>query len=247
MPLSLVEVLILLAVGLVAGFLNTVAAGGSVITIPVLTAMVGPTVANGTNRIAILLQGMVGVTGYWRGGAMDWRATLPLIPPTVAGAVGGAWVATILSPGAIRKALAVAIVLVAGSALVKPSQWTTGAKSRLQEPWRSLVFAAIGFFGGFIQVGVGFFLLAALVLGTGCNLVRGNAAKMLLVFSYGPLVLLLFARAAQVDWIAGLCLGAGSMVGALIGSMLAVRGSAAWIRWVVVATALASAVSTLFA
>lgn len=246
--MSLTQILLLLGVGVFAGFLNTVAGGGSVITIPVLTAMFGPAVANGTNRVAILLQGVIGVSSYWRGGAMEWRTVMPLVPPTVAGALGGAWVATLLSPGAIRRALAIAVALVAVSVLFKPSQWTAASRPRLRRPWKIIVFALIGFFGGFVQIGVGFFLLTALVLGVGLDLVKGNAAKMLLVFAYGPLVLLLFARAAQVDWVAGLVLGIGTMTGAAIGANLAVRGGdSSWIRWVIVLTAIASAVSTLFA
>jgi uncharacterized membrane protein YfcA len=240
------EVLLLLVVGIAAGFLNTVAGGGSVITIPALTAMAGPAVANGTNRVAVLLQGVIAVAGFWRGGAMEWRIVLPLVPATVTGALGGAWVATLLSPGAIRRALAIAVALVAVSVLFKPSQWTRVSVPRLRQPWTAVVFFLVGFFGGFVQIGVGFFLLTALVLGVGTDLVRGNAAKNFLVLAYAPLVLLLFARASQVDWVAGTVLGLGTMVGAAVGAHLAVReGESVWIRWVIVVTAIASAVSTL--
>lgn len=246
--MSPLEGLLLLGVGVVAGFLNTVAGGGSVITIPVLTAMAGPAVANGTNRVAVLLQGLIAVSGFWRGGAMDWRAVLPLVPATVLGALGGAWTATLLSPGAIRRALAMAVALVAVSVFFKPSQWTRVSTPRLRQPWVSIVFFFVGYFGGFVQIGVGFFLLTALVLGMGTDLVRGNAAKNFLVLAYAPLVLLLFAQASQVDWVAGAVLGVGTMVGAAVGAHLAVRdGESAWIRWVIVVTAIASAVSTLFA
>ncbi len=240
--MSPLEIVAVFAAGLLAGFVNTVAGGGSVVSIPVLTEIVGPNVANGTLRVAILMQNIVGASGYARGGAMPWRAAAPLIAPVAIGAVGGGWVATGVSPDVMRKAFAVAVVLVAVSVLIKPSRWVAAADPRLHEPWRSLVFAAIGFYGGFVQAGVGFPLLAGLVLGMGLGLVRGNAAKVLLILCYAPVVLLLFARASQVDWAAGLILGLGSMGGAFTASHLAVKeGAANWIRWVLVVAALGAA------
>ena len=246
--MSALEILAVFAAGAAAGFINTVAGGGSVISIPVLTEFVGPNVANGTLRVAILMQNVVGVGGYARGGAVPWRAALPLVLPVVAGALGGAWLATEVSPDTMRRAFAVAVVLVALSVLVKPSRWAEAAEPRLREPWRTPVFAAVGFYGGFVQAGVGFPLLAGLVLGMGLGLVRGNAAKVLLILCYAPLVLVLFARAAQVDWTAGIVLGVGSMAGAFTASRLAVKeGATTWIRWVLVVAAVGAAIRMLLA
>jgi hypothetical protein len=196
--------------------------------------------------VAILMQNMVGLGGYARGGAVPWRTTVPLILPVVAGALGGAWIATEVSAGVMKRAFAVAVVLDALSVLVKPSRWTKTAEPRLHEPWRSLAFLGIGLYGGFVQAGVGFPLLAGLVLGMGLGLVKGNAAKVLLILCYAPLVLLLFAGASQVDWTAGLVLGAGSMAGAFASSRLAVKeGATTWIRWVLVVAALGAATRML--
>ena len=243
---TLLEGLLLSVGGLAAGFLNTIAGGGSVITIPILAGIVGPTVANGTLRISILLQGIAGVAGFQHGDAVPWRAVLPLLLPTTAGAVGGAWVATRVSAELMRTAFAIAVMLVALSVLIRPSRWVGTSQPRLHEPWRSAAFTAIGFYGGFVQAGVGFPLLLALVPGLGLGLVRGNAAKNLLVLCHTPFVLLLFARADQVDWYAGLVLGVASMVGALVAALLAIReGAARWIRWVVVLAAVAAATQML--
>jgi uncharacterized membrane protein YfcA len=243
---SWLEVLLLAAGGLAAGFINTVAGGGSVIAIPLLAGIVGPSVANGTLRISILMQSFAGVAGFQKGKAVPWKAVLPLIVPTTAGAVAGAWTATVVSAGFMRTAFAVAVLLVALTVFIGPSRWVNTAEPRLHEPWRSLAFTAIGFYGGFLQAGIGFFLLLALVPGLGMGLVKGNAAKTLLVLIHAPLVLLLFARAAQVDWYAGLVLGLGSVVGALAASLLAVReGAARWIRWVVVLAAVGAATHML--
>ena len=189
------EVVLLAAGGIASGFINTVAGGGSVIAIPLLAGIVGPSVANGTLRISILLQSFAGVAGFQKGKAIPWKAMLPLIGPTTAGAVGGAWTATVVSAGFMRTAFAIAVLLVALTVFIGPSRWVNPSEPRLHEPWRSLAFVAIGFYGGFLQAGIGFFLLLALVPGLGMGLVKGNAAKTLLVLIYAPLVLVLFARA----------------------------------------------------
>lgn len=233
--------------GVAAGFLNTVAGGGGVISVPILSAVVGPSVANGSLRLGILLQSLAGLAGWQQGRAVPWPITRRLVFPTVGGAVVGAWLATQASPGLIRHAFVVAIVLVALSALLRPSQWVGITEPRLRGPWRFLAFGAIGLYGGFVQVGMGLPLLVALVPGLGLGLVRGNAAKTFLILCTTPLTLVLFALAGQVDWAAGAVLGAGSMVGALAAARLALRpGASAWIRWVIVLSAAGAAVQMLF-
>jgi uncharacterized membrane protein YfcA len=244
-----ITALLLLAGGLVAGFVNTVAGGGSVVTLPILMEVAGlpATVANGTNRIAILLQNVAGVSGYAKGGVLEPRRVLPVLPALLVGALAGAWGATQVSPEAMKKVFAGVIVLVALSVVVKPSRWLGGSEKSMAEPWRSLAFFGIGVYGGFVQAGVGFLLLAGLVLGSGFDLVRGNAAKVFLVLLYTPLTLLLFWQAGQVAWLIGLVLAAGNVSGALLASWLAVKKGAGWIRWVLVVAALAAAARMLFA
>jgi hypothetical protein len=244
--MSAFEMTALFAAGIAAGFINTVAGGGSVITIPVLVEFFNASIANGTVRIAIFLQNISGVIGYARHRVVVWRMVIPLLIPTVVGAVGGAWLATELSPGAIRRVFAVAVVLVALSVLIKPKGWEESEEPRLRQPWTSLVFLGVGFYGGFVQAGVGFLFLAALVPGLGLGLVKGNGVKVVLIFAYLPFALPLFINADQVDWAAGGLVGGGSMVGAFLASTLAVKKGAAWIRWVLVVAAVAAAIRMLF-
>ena len=137
-------------------------------------------------------------------------------------------------------------MLVAASVLLRPSRWLDERDVALHEPWRSIVFLGIGFYGGFVQAGVGFILLAGLVLGAGMNLVNGNAAKVVLVAAYSPIAILLFAQASQIDLAVGGVLAVGQMSGAWAGSRLAVLKGAAWIRWVLVAAALVAAARLAF-
>ncbi len=243
--MSLGTVLLLLGGGVIAGFVNTVAGGGSVVTIPILVEIVGGSVANGTNRIAILMQNLIGVARFQRGGAIQWSDVWSLAPPVVLGALGGAYVATTIPSETMRRVFAFVIVMVALSVLIKPSRWEGSADRRLQQPWRWLAFLAVGFYGGFVQAGVGFLLLAGLVLGGGFGLVKGNAAKLALILLYTPLVLILFASADQVDLNVGLVMGLGNMAGAWIASSLAIKKGAGWIRWVLILAAIAAALRML--
>lgn len=244
---SIATVALLVAAGVAAGFVNTLAGGGSVITLPILVEVVGANIANGSIRIALLMQNTTAVAGYQRGKAIGWRLIPRLLIPTLAGAAAGAWTATLMSAGVLRRVFAVAVVLVALSVVVMPSRWEAAPEPRLHEPWRTLALLAVGYYGGFVQAGVGFLFLAVLVPGMGLGLVRGNAVKVVLILAYMPVALLLFASADQVDWTAGLSVGAGSMAGALLASTLAVKKGAGWIRWVLVVAAVAAALRMLLA
>jgi uncharacterized membrane protein YfcA len=242
---TFLQVLLLLFGGLAAGFINTLAGGGSAITVPIMTEIVGVSIANGTNRIAILLANASALTGFHKGGVVPWHRVGRLIPPTVLGAAFGAWTATQLSGDVMKKVFAIVLVLVAASVLLRPSRWVEGHERDIGEPWRSLIFFGIGFYGGFVQAGVGFLLLMGLVLGSGMDLVRGNAAKVVLILSYTPVALIFFASASQIDLQVGLVLSVGQMTGAWIGARLAILKGAAWIRWVLVVAAIVAALRML--
>jgi uncharacterized membrane protein YfcA len=207
---------------------------------------VGISTANGTNRIAIFAANLSAIAGFQKGKAIPWKRVAPLVVPTVVGAAFGAGAATATSPDVMRGMFAVVLVLVAASVVFRPSRWLEERDAVLHEPWRSLVFLGIGFYGGFVQAGVGFLLLAGLVLGSGLNLVNGNAAKVVLIALYTPVALLLFARAAQVDLVVGVVLSTGQIAGAWIASRLAVKKGAGWVRWVLVAAALVAAARLAF-
>ena len=240
--MTVLEAIRLVGAGASAGFINTLAGGGSAISIPVLNEIVGITTANGTNRIAILAANLGALGRFQKGKAVPWRRVVPLLIPTVAGAAAGAWVATETSPDLMRKVFAGVLLLVAASVLFRPGRWIEEREGGLAEPWRSLAFLAIGFYGGFVQAGVGFLLLAGLVLGGGLNLINGNAAKVVLIAVYTPVALLLFARASQVDLAVGLVLSAGQVAGAWTAAHMALAKGANWVRWVLVVAAAVAAV-----
>lgn len=241
------QALILYFAGFAAGFVNTVAGGGSAITIPILVEMVGPTIANGTNRVSVLLANITAGASFAKGGAVDWPGVARLLPSIMVGAGAGALIAANTSAAGMRTVFGLVLLVVAGSVLVKPSRWLTETEQRLTGPWRHVVFFLIGLYGGFVQVGVGFFLLAGLVLGGGFNLVTGNAAKVILIAAYTMVALGIFAGAAQVDLGLGLVLAAGNATGAFISSRLALSRGAGWVRWFLIVAAVAAALRMFLA
>jgi uncharacterized membrane protein YfcA len=235
--------------GFVAGFINTLAGSGSLLTLPILILLGLPAnVANGTNRVGVLLQNIVAVATFRRHGALPLEGSWKLIVPSVAGALIGAALAVDLDEELLRRTIGVLMIVLIAVMLLNPERWIA-AHAVPREP-RLLVevplFFAIGIYGGFIQVSVGLFLLAGLVLGAGYNLVGANALKNLIVLVFTAAALVVFVVNGQVEWMLGLLLGAGQAVGAWVASHFAVRRGAEFVRWAVVVIAIGSAVA-LFA
>lgn len=232
--------------GFAAGFINAVAGGGSAITLPVLVEFLGDAVvANGTNRVAILFQNLSGVTRFHQSGKVPWAQLRPLIIPTVIGAVTGAQVATRIDPILMKRVIGIAVLFVAASVLVKPSTWEGDGNNRLHEPWRTVVFLGLGFYGGFIQTGVGFLFIGALIVFGGMNLLTGNAAKLTLIASYTFLALATFIWAGKVHWVAGFVLAGGNMAGAWVAAHVAISKGTGWVRWVLMIAAIVAAARML--
>lgn len=229
-PVPPIDAAILVGGGLLAGIINTMAGGGSMLTVPLLVLVGLPgTLANGTNRVGILIQNGVASWGFWAQGVDELRNAVPIILPVAAGALLGAGLASQLSDAAFERAFGVAMLLL----LVPTVRGMRGAPrpSTAERPrWlRVLMFLAIGLYGGAFQAGVGLFLVAALSFG-GVDLVRANAVKVLVNFCFTLLAVPIFILAGQVAWPEALALGAGFAAGGAIGARLAVQGGERLIR-----------------
>jgi uncharacterized membrane protein YfcA len=239
--------LFLLAGG-IAGFLNTVAGGGSLFTFPLLVLLGFPAqVANGTIRISILMQNLVAVPTYARHGFFLPGPALALAAVAIPAAVLGANAAVRLDPDPFRKLAAILLVAVLATMFVSPSSWMRET-SRDRIRWRAVLpwMAAVGFYGGFFQVGAGVPFLAAAVLAGGWDLVTANALKVTVILLYTAVALAVFAAHDQVDWLVGFSLGLGNMGGAWLGARAAVRKGPTWIRWILAAMALVAAGKMFF-
>ncbi len=231
--------------GIAAGFVNVLAGNGSLITLPALIfAGLPASIANGTNRVGVLLQSAVGAAGFQQQKKVDWRGGLLLSIPATLGSIVGAQIAVDIDRAVFQQVLAVAMLLMLVLMFIKPERWIKGQPQIAKRGMtivQFLVFFAIGIYGGFLQAGVGVFLLAALVLSTGYDVVRANAVKVVIVLVYTFAALAIFWANAQVEWGLGLLLAAGSMIGAWLATRFAVQKGAEWVRWFVIVIVLASA------
>jgi len=234
-----------IGVGFLAGFINTLAGSGSLLTLPLLMFLGLPAnVANGTNRIAILLQNVVGVSSFKQQKVLNVKMGLWLAIPTIVGSVIGAQIAIELDEQIMKRVIGALLVVMFLLILLKPSSWIKDQAGQVHAKpnvFQVVIFFFIGIYGGFIQAGVGLFLLAGLVMGAGVDLVKANALKVFIVLLYTPVALAIFMLNDQVNYKWGLILAVGNMLGAFVGARVAVSWGATFVRWVLLTVILISA------
>lgn len=226
-------------VGLVAGFMNVLAGGGSMLTLPgLMLAGLDPVTANATNRLAILVQNLVGTASFHRLEAYDMGVSTRRALLTVPAAIAGAALAAHAPPQVITATLCLALVwgglhLVADGGRRRRAGVAAGeggdegaVRARSALPWMLL----IGFYGGFVQAGVGFLFVAVLCGRLGMSTLAATREKVLAVLLYTTPAFVLFAWKGQVDWRAGALLAVGNATGAVIATRLGSRAGDLWIR-----------------
>ncbi|TDI99279.1 MAG: sulfite exporter TauE/SafE family protein [Deltaproteobacteria bacterium] len=215
---------ILLAGGLLAGFINTLAGGGSFLTVPLLILVgVPPSAANGTNRVAVLIQNVAAMRGFAQEGVPGPGLALRLLPATLLGAWLGAWGATHVPDEVFRRLFALIMLLALPIVLRNPVP-AAGAPARaLPLPLQLALYFSIGLYGGAIQAGIGIPLLLALAGAGGLDLVRANSVKVVLIAALTAVALAQFAWAGMVHWMHGLVLAIGSATGAYLASRVGAR------------------------
>lgn len=251
MELALWQGGLLVAVGIIGGFVNVMAGGGSLITVPVMVFMglPGP-VANGTNRIAILAQNLSAIVAFARRGFRDFRLSLTLAACAIPGAVAGALVGAQLQGVWFNRALAFIMV---GVMLVM--HFDRGAAERPEDyqPTRTqllrghLLMVGAGFWGGFIQLGVGFILMPILNRVMGLDLVRTNMHKVFIIAVYTVVALAVFASQVELIWAVGLALALGNAIGGYLGAHFTVSRGEHLIRLVLNLVLIGFIIKLLFA
>lgn len=246
LDMTIFEVIALILGGVLVGFINTLAGGGSIISLSILMYVMGlpANIANGTNRIAITLQTLVASGSFKQQKVLDWKKGLKLGIPAVLGSIVGAWIAIDIQEDIFEKAMAIIMIVMLAFIFYKPQLWLKGREELIEKkvsPFLMFIFFLIGIYGGFIHVGIGYLLLISIVLGAGYDLVKANAIKVFIVLMYVPFSLVVFIYNDQVNYLYGFVLAIGNIIGAIIASRFAIKNGANFVRWVIVAVVIFTA------
>jgi len=225
---------LLVVVGFVVGFINTLAGGASLISLPTLIFLgLPPAVANGTNRVAIVIQTAMGVAGFRSKGVSTFPFNLYLGISALIGAVIGAQLAVDIKGETFNRILAIIMVVVVVLLIVKPKIDVAHLEERLTGKylWAGIIaFFFIGIYGGFINAGIGFIIILFLHFVNRMNLVRVNATKVAVVFVYTLAALAVFVFNDKVNWRVGLVLAIGNGFGAWVSSRVSVNKGDGFIK-----------------
>jgi uncharacterized membrane protein YfcA len=223
--------LLLFGVGTLAGFMNVIAGGGSTITMPILIFLgLDGATANGTNRVALFVQNISAISSFQGEKKYDLPQVLKYASWTLPGAIAGALFAVSIDDDIFKKILGIVIILVMIAVLVPQSKKTT-AQLTTTKSW--LIYPAllgIGFYGGFIQAGVGFFIMAAFTHILHFQLVNVNMHKVFIVFIYTIPALLIFIISGNVHYTLAVALAAGNALGAWWAAKLSIKKGDKFIR-----------------
>ncbi len=241
-PLGTTAIALLLAGGFAAGVVNSMAGGGSLLTVPLLVTLGLPgTTANATNRIAVLVQSIVGAWRFRAEGVPGERGATHALVPLLIGAAAGALLVSRLPHETFERLFGVVMIALLVP-LLRARQ--IGAAPAVARPWppalATLAFLAIGVYGGAIQAGVGILLLLVLVR-AGHGLIEANSIKIVAVAAFTAVAVLVFLATAEVVWMPAIVLSLGTAAGADVGARLAVRGGERLVRPVLVAAVVALA------
>jgi uncharacterized membrane protein YfcA len=227
--------IVLIIIGLFAGTLNTIAGGGSLITLPFLIFLGLPsTIANGTNRIAILFQTATAVSGFKSKGIMTFPFSLYIGTSALLGSIIGAQIAIDIKGETFNKILSLVMVVVVLLIVFKKKAHSIEdlAERTSGKPlWISvIIFFFIGIYGGFINAGIGFIMLLVLPIVNKLSLVKSNATKVTVAFIYTSVAVLIFILNDKINWKYGLILAVGNSLGAWIASRYSVKKGDSFIK-----------------
>lgn len=227
--------------GLFAGIVNTMAGSGSLVTLPMLVFLGLPTpIANATNRVGVTVQNIVSLTTLRRRGALELQSSAWYVVPVLIGSVAGAQVAVELDERTLNLVIGGIMAAMLIVLLFNPRDFLA---ERTPQPgdrpawWLLPVFLGIGFYGGFIQAGVGIMLLVGLVIGAKLGAMHANGIKLFLTLLFTAAALLVFAWHDQVDWAIGAIVATGQGAGGWVAARFLSESERAgvWIRRALIA------------
>lgn len=236
MDYSLFQILSLLLLGYIAGIINTLAGGGSNLTLPALMVMGMPAdIANATNRVGIFMQAVWGVKSFHGHGELPLHDIRGIFIPLSVGGVLGALAAsyapvTYLKPVLLITMISMSLIILIRPSVIMPAVGTIPNKvSNTPSAWVTLFIS--GFYGSFVQAGVGFVLILAFAGALRYDLLKTNALKLLSTLGFTSIALAIFILRDQVNWIPGLILASSMMIGAHHGVKFAIRAKSEYLKW----------------
>ena len=248
--MTLLEGLMLFGAGIVAGVINTLAGGGSLITLPLLIFLGLPSAdANASNRVGIFVQNIFAVRGFKSKGVSVFPYGYYIAATAMVGAVIGAYIAVDISGQLFNRILAVIMIIVIIVTVLKPMLFklkTEEIFNRNREATSILLFFGVGLYGGFIQAGIGFLMIAILTNIHGLNMAKTNSLKVFVALSYTALALIVFILEDKIRWEYGLSLAAGTSLGGWCASRWSVDKDDKWIRLFLVVTVVGLAIKLWF-
>lgn len=217
MELELYHYAIAIVGGFIAAIMNTLAGYGSIITLSILMDVIGlpANMANGTNRVNILSNGIAGALGYHKNGKLDLAKGKWILITVCLGAVFGVLLAVNVSNDQFRSVFKYLVVVLFLAIIVNPKKWVKEEGDILNLPlWKMvLIYFPIGFYGGFIQMGMGILFLMATVLVSRFTIIKANALKLVVLICYTVMSLAIFHYHGLVDWKIGAVLSIGTAAG----------------------------------
>lgn len=247
--LTLINLAAVLLIGAGAGFINVLAGGGSFLTLPLLIFLgLPPNLANGTNRLAILMQNTFAIGRFVKKKVHPGTFALKAAAWAVPGGMIGAWLATQVSNEQFKVSLALVMIIMSLFTLFSTSKQGDDPidPEAYMHSWLGpgVAYFFVGIYGGYIQAGVGFLILSVL-LWQNINLVHGNAVKLTIIFFFTFMALIIFAWNGQVSWTMGAILGVGNMIGAWLGTHVAIKKGHNFIKHVVTVAVIGFAIKLL--
>jgi len=229
---------LLIFAGFLTGVVNTFAGSGTVISYSLFMFLGLPVgTANGSVRMGVILQTLAASLNFKKQNVLDLRKGFLLGIPITIGSILGAEIAVNMDKDIFEKIIGAVLVIMLFFVIYKPEKWISEQKEKAtQNPtiWHYVLYFIIGIYGGFIHIGVGIFLLAALVLVSGYDLVKANALKTFTVFLYSPFVLIIFILHGQVNYSMAIFSSIGNLIGGILASYFAVKKGANFIRIILI-------------
>lgn len=221
--------------GIVVGVINTLAGGGAIISMTLFMVLGLPIgVANGTNRIAVVLQNFTSSVAFLRKRMLDIKSGIKLSIPAVIGNIVGSLVASQISDATFKICMAIVLTVVLVYMIFEqrnPTVHIHGGHPLEIRWWHYLWFLLLGFYGGYIYIGLGYAVLAATIWSMKLDIITANVVKCFIIFVATPFSLLIFMLNGQVDYSYGLWHGLGNVIGAVLASHYAMAWGVKFVRW----------------